>query len=51
MADISKRVAIIFKDPLNEKHVAVDITWLIANGVPTSKSGKPWLFQTMELVQ
>ena len=55
MADITNRVAVIFKHPKSteEKPVMIGVTipWLIANGNPVTDKGKPWIFVSTEIIQ
>ena len=55
MADVSHRVAIVFRHPKSDedkpKLIGVTISWLLANGVPLTEKGKPWIYQSVELIQ
>ena len=55
MADITKRVAVIFEHPKSTKEnpimIGVTIPWLVANGVPMTQKGKPWNFVSTEIIQ
>ncbi len=54
--DISHRVKLIFQHPKakNDKGepiiVAVTFPWLMANGHPHTEKGKPWIYQSVELI-
>ena len=54
MADASNRVVVIFAHPKHtEKEprlVGVNIQWLVANGIPLTEKGKPWIYHSTELL-
>ena len=54
MADASNRVVVIFAHPKHtEKEprlVGVNIQWLVANGIPHTEKGKPWIYHSTELL-
>jgi hypothetical protein len=55
MADVTSRVIIIFEHPESTPEdpsvVVVTVPWLIANGSPKTKRGKPWVFKSTEILQ
>jgi hypothetical protein len=56
MADVSKRIEIIFRHPKKLKKgeqpklVGVTFEWLCANGLPQTVNGKPYIYQSVELI-
>lgn len=57
MADITNRVVLLFQHPKKLKEdesptlIGVTIPWVILNGAPVTKKGKPWIFLSTEIVQ
>ena len=54
--DISDRIKLIFQHPRKVSNgekpmiIAVTVPWLIANGRPLTEKGKPWVYQSIELI-
>lgn len=55
MADVTSKVVIVFEHPEstseNPSIVAVTVPWLILNGSPKTRQGKPWVFKSTEILQ
>lgn len=55
MTDVSNRILVIFKHPKSTEEdprlVGVTFPWLVNNGIPQTEKGKPWIYQSVELVQ
>lgn len=55
-ADVSHRIRFIFTHPKpddkkNPPTVAVDLDWLMENGIPLTQKGKRWIYDSVVLIQ